>query len=146
MTITRPLGARSAGTVAGHAATPDRGPIKRVIVGSVGSGALLMLILTVGVAGGAREAVITGMALLGAAAGSAMLAVLSARLTNRPQRSAFVPAPAMSLTGAALVVFRPDDAALTAAGWVWPPLLLILSVWIARESLRHLAGGQRWMD
>jgi pimeloyl-ACP methyl ester carboxylesterase len=145
MTITRPPRARSTATDAGHAVGSDPGPVKRVVLGSVGAGALLMLLLTVGVAGGAREAVITGMALVGAAVGWALLAVLSTRLTNRPQRWAFVPAAAMSLTGAALLVFRPDDAALTAAGWAWPPLLLVLTAWVARQSVRHLAGGSRWM-
>jgi pimeloyl-ACP methyl ester carboxylesterase len=146
MTTTRSPEARSASIiVADHAANPERGPMKRVIVGSFTTGALLMLVLTVGVAGGAREHRIAGVALMGAAAGWALLAVLSERLTNHPQRWAFVPAAAMSVTGAALTVFPLDDAALTAAGWVWPPVLLVLTAWLARQSLRHLAGGQRWL-
>jgi len=51
----------------------------------------------------------------------------------------------MGLTGLALLVFQPDDAGLTAAGWVWPPLLLVLTGWMASRTLRHLAGGQRWL-
>ena len=69
MTITRPLGAQSASITAADVATPARGPMKRVMVGSFAAGALLMLVLTVVVAAGAREHTITGMALLGAAAG-----------------------------------------------------------------------------
>ncbi len=137
MIITRPLSAPSTDT--------DRGPVKRIIAGSVGTGALLMLILTVGVGAGAPEYVITALALIAAAAGCAVLALLSVRRTNRPQRWAFVPAVAMSLTAAALVLFRPGDATLTATGWVWPPLLLVLTVWMTRQSRRHIAGRQRWM-
>jgi pimeloyl-ACP methyl ester carboxylesterase len=104
-----------------------------------------MLVLTVGVAGGAQESTITAMALLGAGAGWAMLAILSTRLTNRPQRWAFVPATAMLVVGAALLALSPDDATLTAAGWVWPPALLALSAWTAVQARRHLSGGARWM-
>jgi pimeloyl-ACP methyl ester carboxylesterase len=145
MIITRAEDAQPAGAVASPAPSPDRGPVKRVIVGSFGTSALLTLILTIGAAGGAREYVITAMALLGAATGWAMFAVLSARLANRPQRWALVPAAAMTLTGVAVVVFQPDDAALTAAGWAWPPLLVGLTVWMVRQSLQHLAGHWRWM-
>ena len=65
MIITRPAGASPVDTVAGQAPSPDPGPIKRVIIGSLSAGALLMLVLTVGVAAGAREHVVTAMALLG---------------------------------------------------------------------------------
>ena len=143
MTLTRPRDTRPAGTAARDAS--DIGPVKRVIAGSLGAGVLLMLLLTVGVAGGAQEHVITAMALLGAAAGWALLAVLSTQLTNLPQRWAYAPAAVMSLTGVALLLLAPDRAALSAAGWVWPPLLLVLTVWMARQSMRHLAGGQRWV-
>src|SRR5689334_12390752 len=138
MTITRPRTARSESTSESTTARPDGGPSKRLVAGAVGTGVLFMFILTLLVAGGARESVITGLALIGAAAGCAMLALLSVRRTNRPQRWAFVPAAAMALSGAALALARPGDAVLTAAGWVWPPLLLALTVWMARESWRHL--------
>lgn len=143
MTLTRPLDVRPLSIAAGYAC--DKGPVKRVIAGSLGAGALLVLLLTVGVAGGAQEHVITAMALVGAGAGWALLALLSTRMTTRPQRWAYVPAAVMSFTGVALLLLAPDDAALTAAGWVWPPLLLVLAAWMARQSVRHLAGGQRWV-
>ena len=71
---------------------------------------------------GDREPVITGAFLLGFACGWALLAALSVRFTDRPQRWAAVPAAAMALTGTLLIVFAPGAAALTALGWVWPPL------------------------
>lgn len=123
----------------------DAGPVRRVVAGSLGAGALLMLALTVGLAGGGQEHVITAMALLGAAAGWALLALLSTRLTTSPQRWAYVPAAVLSATAAGLLLWAPDDAALSAAGWVWPVLLTVLTVWIAHQGRRHLARGRRWV-
>jgi pimeloyl-ACP methyl ester carboxylesterase len=143
MTLARPRDTRPAGTAARQGS--DTGPVTRVIAGSLGAGALLMLVLTVGVAGGAQEHVITATALLGAAAGWALLAVLSTRLTARAQRWAYVPAAVMSATAVGLLLWAPHGAALRAAGWVWPALLLVLTAWTARQGMRHLAGGERWL-
>ena len=43
-------------------------------------------------------------------------------MTSRPQRWAAVPAVAMGATGLALLVFSPQDDALTPLNWVWPPV------------------------
>ncbi|MGY1643705.1 hypothetical protein ACI782_21580 [Geodermatophilus sp. SYSU D00703] len=71
--------------------TTDRGSrrrlIRRIIAGSLGTGAVLAAVLTLGVFAGGPEPVITGAALLGFAVGWAMLAVLSARMTDQPQQS-----------------------------------------------------------
>ena len=92
------------------------------------------------------EPVITGSALLGFAAGWAMLAVLSARMTDQPQRWAWVPAAALGATGLGLLILAPDDRVLTAAGWAWPPLLLALAVWMVLRIRRSLAAGSgRWL-
>src|SRR4051812_28674840 len=100
------------------------GPIARVVLASLATGALGAAALTLGFFGGAAEHIITGSALVAFAVGWALLAVLSSRLTSRPQRWALVPATALGVVGAGLLVLAPGDDALTAAGWVWPPLLL----------------------
>lgn len=142
MTLTRLQDTRTDEATAhrGH----DAGPVRRVVAGSLAAGALLVLVLSVGVAGGAQEHVITAMALLGAAAGWALLAELSTRLTDRPQRWAYVPAAVLSTTAVALLGWAPDDAALRAAGWAWPVMLTALTVWMARQGWRHLDRGRRW--
>jgi pimeloyl-ACP methyl ester carboxylesterase len=89
---------------------------------------------------GDREAAITGAILLGFAFGWALLAVLSMRFTDRPQRWAAVPAAAMAITAAALIVLAPDPAALTTLGWVWPPLLLALVVWMTVHARRQMTS------
>ncbi len=83
------------------AATTDGGgggPIRRVIAGALVTGAATAALLTLVVSAGAREHVITGSALLGFAVGWAVLAVLSARMTDQPQRWAWVPAAGLAAT------------------------------------------------
>src|SRR5437868_3887891 len=110
-------------------ATPT-GPVFRVVLASVATGGIGALVLTLLAFAGAREHTITGAALLAFAAGWAMLAVLSTRLTNQPQRWALVPAIVMGATGLTLTVLTPGDGALSAAGWMWPPALLALTGWM----------------
>jgi pimeloyl-ACP methyl ester carboxylesterase len=122
------------------------GPIRRIVAGALITGAAGAAVLTLVVFAGAREHVITGSALLGFAAGWAVLAVLSTRMTDSPQRWAWVPAVVLAAAGLGLLAFAPGDRALTAAGWVWPPVLLALAVWMGTRVRRHLAAGRgRWL-
>jgi pimeloyl-ACP methyl ester carboxylesterase len=124
---------------------PRTGPIRRIIAGSLVTGLVAAAVLTLVVFAGAREYAITGSALLGFALGWAMLAVLSIRMTDQPQRWAVVPAVAMAVTGLGLLVLAPGDAALTAAGWVWPPVLFALAIWMGVRVRRSLAvRSGRW--
>ena len=143
MTTTTPT-ATAAVSTAGRGTR--RGPIRLIVAGSLLTGVVLAAVLPLVVFGGGSEAVITGSALLGFAAGWAMLALLTSRRTTRPQRWAWVPAVALGATGVGLLVTTPDDPTLTAAGWVWPPLLLALAVWTASRLRRSLAAGHgRWL-
>jgi pimeloyl-ACP methyl ester carboxylesterase len=84
--------------------------------------------------------------LLGFAAGFALLAVLSARFTDRPQRWAAVPAAAMGITATGLIALAPGASTLSALGWVWPPLLLVLVTWmIVRARRRPASRLQPWL-
>src|SRR5690349_20022920 len=69
--------------------SPRRRPAV-VVAGSLLAGLAAAVALVAGPLAGSREAVITGGLLLGFAAGWALLAVLSARFTERPQRWAAV--------------------------------------------------------
>src|SRR4051794_30737450 len=125
--------------------SPRRRP-RMVVAGSLLAGLLAAVALVAGPFAGGREAVITGGLLLGFAAGWALLAVLSVRFTDRPQRWAAVPAAAMGITGAGLLVLAPDAGTLTALGWVWPPLLLVLVTWMIVRARRRPAGRlQPWL-
>src|SRR3954452_531209 len=137
--------------VAMPSAAPASGPSPRrrpavVVAGSLLAGLTTAVALVAGPLAGGREAVITGGLLLGFAAGWALLAVLSARFTDRPQRWAAVPAAAMSITATGLIALAPGASTLSALGWVWPPLLLALVTWmIVRARRRPASRLQPWL-
>ena len=117
-----------------------------IVVASLLAGPLSALALVVGPFANGSEPQITGALLLGFAAGWALLAVLSARFTHRPQRWAAVPAAAMGISGAALIGLAPGAGTLGALGWVWPPLLLVLVTWmIVRARRRPASRVQPWL-
>src|SRR5258705_10079574 len=116
--------------------TSPTGRIGLIVVGSMLSGLFASLALVVGLFGGAQEHVIMGTALLGWALGWAMLAVLSIRWSDQPQRWAVVPAALMALAGAGLLVFAPDANAMNLLGWIWPLALIALAVWMAVQARR----------
>ena len=63
--------------------------------------------------------------------------MLSERRTDQPQRWARVPAAVMGLAGVAILVLAPTG---NQAGWIWPPAIFALAVWMtvqARRSLRE---------
>ncbi len=117
----------------------------RSVVASVAFGAILAVVLTLVVFPGGTEATTTGTILLAFAAGWALLVALTGRRTTQPQRWAVVPAVAMGVTGAALVLSQPGDDAMTALTWVWPPLMLALVVWMSVQVRRSVTGEARWM-
>src|SRR6266702_6942488 len=84
------------------------GRVGLIVAGSLITGFVVALVLVIGPFGGAQEHVIMGTALLGWALGWALLAVLSIRWSDQPQRWAVVPAALMALGGASLLIFRPD--------------------------------------
>ena len=108
-------------------------------------GAGCALLLTLAVLPGATESVTTGSLLLGFGVGWAALAVLSERVTTRPQAWARVPAVAMAATGVVLVVVDPHDGTLTRLTWLWAPALLVLTAWTSIRVRRSVAGGGRWL-
>jgi pimeloyl-ACP methyl ester carboxylesterase len=114
-----------------------------IVAGSLVTGSVVALVLVVGPFGGAQEHVIMGTALLGFALGWTLLAVLSMLWTDQPQRWAAVPAGLMALAGASLLIFAPDANAFNALGWVWPPVLIALAIWMVVQAHRHLRSLTR---
>ena len=120
-----------------------QGHIGVIVAGSMCSGLVVSLVLVVGPFGGAQEHLIMGAALLGWALGWALLAVLSIRWSDQPQRWAIVPAVLMALAGVSLVIFKPDADAFNALGWIWPPALIALAVWMTLQARRQLQSLMR---
>jgi FtsH-binding integral membrane protein len=92
----------------------------------------------------ARENVLTGVVLLVFALGWALLAVLSTRFSDQPQR--WAAAPAMFMAVAGLISLSGSAAVQAGFSWVWPPVLFGLVVWMffrVRRDMRSRIG--RWL-
>lgn len=122
------------------------GPVGRVVLGSLATGVVGALVGILIVVPGASEHVTTGVALLAFAAGWAMLAVLSDRVTSQSQRWARVPAALMSATGLGLLVVAPGNDGMTEAGWFWPPALLAMTIWSIVQLRATMSSRRgRWL-
>src|SRR5919202_5026520 len=123
--------------------SPARGHIGLVALGAIASGVVLGLLFVLIVFGGGPEAQITGGALVALGAGFVLLAAGSTRFTDQPQKWAFAPGIGSAVVGLALLVLSPGNRALGLAGWVWPPLLLLLVAWSFRGARRALRNWSR---
>ena len=85
------------------------------------------------------------MVLLGFGLGWLALAVLSARFTDQPQRWAVVPAVFMGVAGG-IALAGSTGLVPAVFGWAWPPLLLVLVVWMIVRARRELPSrSRRWL-
>ena len=115
-----------------------------VVAGSLAAGFAAAVILPFLPVGTVDVNFATAMVLFGFALGWALLAVLSTRFTDQPQRWAVVPAVFMALSGV-LVLVAPDSV-VDALGWVWPPALVVLVVWVWARARRELHSRTRaWL-
>jgi pimeloyl-ACP methyl ester carboxylesterase len=119
------------------------GHIGRIVVASLLGGAVLAVVLSVFVFGGATEPVVAGSVLVGFAAGWAALAWGSTARTDQPQRWAWLPAGVFGVAGLAQVALRPGAGVMNASAWVWPVLLGAMAVWIVTRSRRALVSWSR---
>jgi len=124
---------------------PRKGHLGAVVVGSLAVGLLAAVALAAAPFVPVQMHVLTGVVLLGFALGWAVLAVLSVRLTDRPQRWAAAPAGVLALAG--LVSLLPPGSLLPEVfGWVWPPLLLGVVLWSVVRVHRQLRSRtRRWL-
>jgi pimeloyl-ACP methyl ester carboxylesterase len=120
-----------------------RGSIGWIVSGSLAAGLVAAALLVAAPFIPAEETAITGAVLCGFALGWAMLAVLSVRFTDQPQRWAAGPALFMGLGGLLLVGF--GSSVQHVLKWVWPPALLALAIWMAVGAHRQLhSWTRRW--
>src|SRR3954447_9983793 len=124
-----------------HADPAPRGHIGWLVAGSLATGLVVALLLVAAPFIPAEESAVTGAVLCGFALGWAMLAVLSVRFTDQPQRWAAAPALLMGLGGLLLIGFgTPVREVLS---WVWPPALLALVIWMIVCAHRQLRSRSR---
>ena len=118
-----------------------RGRIGWIVAASLATGLVAALLLVAVPFVPAEESAVTGAVLFGFALGWAMLAVLSVRFTDQPERWAAAPALFMGLGGLLLLGF--GSSAHRVLDWVWPPTLLALAIWMlvrAHRQLRSRSG------
>lgn len=136
-----------AGRGRGRSADPaaaSTGHLGWIVAGSFAGGLLAAALLVAAPFIPPTEAGVTGAVLCGLALGWAMLALLSARFTDRPQPWAVAPALFMGLSGLLLVAFGPSM--LEPLAWVWPAVMLALVLWMFFGARRHLHHpSRRWL-
>jgi pimeloyl-ACP methyl ester carboxylesterase len=114
------------------------------VSGSIAAGLVAALLLVAAPFIPAEENAVTGAVLCGFAVGWAMLAVLSVRFTDQPQRWAAAPALLMGLGGLVLVAFGSSVQAVLNS--VWPPVMLAVAIWMIVCAHRQLRSrGGRWL-
>jgi pimeloyl-ACP methyl ester carboxylesterase len=116
---------------------PSTRNIAWIVVVSLLAAVLLSAVLIMVVVAGARENVISAMVLFAFGGGAALLAVLSARRSDQPQRWALIAAGWLALAGVVLLIW-PGVVATAAIAWVAPVLLLALVVWMTLRVRREL--------
>ena len=130
---------------------PDRlrptgsGRIGLIVAASMAAGLVGAVALVAAPFIPAKENVLTGVVLLAFAFGWALLAVLSMRFSDQPQRWAAAPAVFLAVAGL-ISLLPPDSVVQDVFGWVWPPLLLGLVVWMVVRARRQLRSRtRRWL-
>src|SRR6478672_8108762 len=122
-----------------------RGRIGLIVAGSLAAGLVAAGALAAAPVVPAKENVLTGAVLLGFAVGWALLALLSVRFSDQPQRWAVAPAVFFAVAGL-IALLPPGSAVHNVFGWVWPPVLFGLAVWMfirVRRQVRSRVG--RWL-
>ncbi|WP_411720802.1 alpha/beta fold hydrolase [Mycetocola sp.] len=125
----------------GQGRPPGADPSRKGHVGWIVAGSLVIGVLAAGLLAAApiipaTETGVTGAILLGLALGWAMLAVLSVKFTDQPQRWAVAPALFMGVGGFLLLAFGSPMQDVLA--WVWPPAMLVLVAWMVVRAHRQL--------
>jgi pimeloyl-ACP methyl ester carboxylesterase len=128
----------------GRVRPAPEGRIGLIVAASLAAGVVAALALVAAPFIPAKDNILTGVVLLAFALGWALLAVLSVRFTTQPQRWAAAPAVFFAVAG--LVSLLGSDAVRDVFGWVWPPILLVLVVWMIIRARRQLRSrGARWL-
>ena len=115
------------------------------LLGSLAVGAALSALLVVGPASRGSEAQVTGTALLGVGLTLGLAAAASMRLSAQPQAWLAAPAGVFAAAGLLLVVLQPGSTAIDLLGWLWPPALVAIAVWMLLRVRAGLAGRGRWL-
>ena len=115
------------------------------ILGALAGGAVLAVVLVLGLASRGSEAQVTGMALLALGLTLGLAAIASTRLSAQPQDWLLAPAAIFGTTGLLLALLQPGPRVIDLLGWVWPPALILIAGWMAIRVRARLVGRGRWL-
>jgi pimeloyl-ACP methyl ester carboxylesterase len=122
----------------------SRSPVL-AILGSLVAGAALAVVLTLTLASGGSEPLVTGAVLFAFSIGWGLMAVLCTRFSAQPQAWTAVPAAVLGSIGLGLIVFQPGPAGMDLLSWIWPPALAVLAIWMVIQVRGNLRGRGRWL-
>jgi pimeloyl-ACP methyl ester carboxylesterase len=140
-TAPRPVTARGAGSAGFVGAI---GPVP-AIISSLLAGLVLAIVLVVVQVASASESSITGSVLLAFGIGWGLMAILTTRFSNQPQPWTRMPGAVLAAIGLGLVVLQPSPAVVDLLGWLWPPAIAMLAIWMIVQVRRQLRGRGRWL-
>lgn len=115
------------------------------ILGSLLAGLVLAIVLAVVQAASASEPSIAGSVLLAFGIGWGLMALLTTRFSSQPQAWTWVPAAVLAAIGLSLVILQPAPAVMDLLGWLWPPAIAMLAIWMIAQVRRQLRGRGRWL-
>jgi pimeloyl-ACP methyl ester carboxylesterase len=119
-----------------------RGHLGWILLGAGATAVVTAAVLVAAPFVPATESGVTGGVLIGFALGWGLLALLSMRFTDRPQRWAIAPALVLGGSGLLLILF--GEPAHRVLDWVWPLAVLGLAGWIVIAVHRQRSGLLRW--
>ena len=120
-------------------------PIGLIIVGSLAAGAVMAAVAVAAPLLEAKQNILAGGVLVAFGLGWALLALLSVRYSDQPQRWAAAPAVFMGTAGV-ICYFDSDPWRNGVLAWAWPPVLLGLVGWMIFRARRDLVGRtRRWL-
>jgi pimeloyl-ACP methyl ester carboxylesterase len=122
----------------------SRSPVP-AILGSLVAGAALTVALLLGLASAGSEALVTGSILFAFGLGWGLMAVLSTRFSDQPQGWTAAPAMFLGSIGLGLIAFQPGPAVMDLLGWLWPPAITALAIWMILQVRARLRGRGRWL-
>ena len=141
--VDTPSSVRATGAGASRPGAGPRVGIGWIVAGSLAAGLAAAVLLIIAPLVPATDTAVTGAVLCGFGLGWAMVAVLSMRFTDQPQRWAAAPALLMALSGVLLLGAPAVDPVLD---WVWPPAALAVAIGMAVGAHRRLRGrSRRWL-
>ena len=136
--VDTPISVRATGAGASRPVAGRRVGIGGIVAGSLAAGLAAAVLLIIAPLVSATDTAVTGAVLCGFGLGWAMVAVLSMRFTDQPQRWAAAPALLMALSGVLLLGAPAVDPVLD---WVWPPAALAVAIVMAVGRIGNSVVG-----